>query len=211
MVLDCLENTLEDCGINMFMFDIETLGVESTTVILSAGIIHFDPVNDADVTYEELVARGLFVKFNAKDQIKRLDRTMTKSTLDWWGKQGEWQQKTNFVPNAEEDLLAEDGIRVLKKYVNKYNTDGEDKVIMWARGSLDQMAFDSLCNKAGVESLVNFSRWRDVRTAVDMLTGSTNGYCKVDGLDWDVVAKHHPVHDCALDILMLVRGISEES
>lgn len=195
----------------MFMFDIETLGVESNTVILSAGIIYFDPVDDADITYEELVSRGLFVKFNAKDQVKRLDRTISKSTLDWWNKQGKWQQDTNLVPNSGGDLLAEDGIRVLKKYVTKYNTESDDKTIMWARGSLDQMAFDSLCTKAEMDPLVNFSRWRDVRTAVDMLSGSSNGYCKVYNLDWDVVAKHHPVHDCALDILMLVRGIPEES
>lgn len=191
----------------MFMFDIETLGVESTTVVLSAGIVYFDPAADDQLSYEELVGRGLFVKFNSKDQVKRLDRTISKSTLDWWSKQGEWQQKTNFVP-LEDDLLVEDGFKVLHKYINKYlKGKSWETEIMWARGSLDQMAIDSLANKAGIDVIAPFNRWRDVRTAVDMLTGSTNGYCEVADLDWDKVAKHHPVHDCALDALMLMRGI----
>ena len=193
----------------MFMFDIETLGVESTTVVLSAGIIYFDPEVDSNISYEDLVDRGMFVKFNAKDQVTRLSRTITKSTLDWWSKQGPWQIKESFDPNPETDMLAEDGLRLLKKYVTKYAKGNISKETMWARGSLDQMAIDSLCNKCDVEPLINFARWRDVRTAVDFLTGSTNGYCQVADLDIHKIEKHHPVHDCAFDALMLMRGIPE--
>ncbi len=195
----------------MFMFDIETLGVESTTVVLSAGIVYFDPNEDDELSYEDLVARGLFVKFNAKEQVTEYSRTITKSTLDWWGKQGKWQQQTSLDPDADNDLTVVDGFKVLHKYINKYlKGKSWETEIMWARGSLDQMAIDSLANKAGVDPIAPFNRWRDVRTAVDMLTGSTNGYCKVADLDWDKVAKHHPVHDCALDALMLMRGIPEQ-
>lgn len=191
----------------MFMFDIETLGVESTTVVLSAGIIHFDPEVDTEVSYTDLVERGLFVKFNAKDQVKRLDRTITKSTLDWWDKQGKWQQECSLVPSAEHDLLTEDGIKIIHKYINKHMGGKKwDTETIWARGSLDQMAIDSLCTKAGVEPIAPFNRWRDMRTAIDMLYGTSNGYCDVIGLNWDEVAKHHPVTDCALDVLMLLRG-----
>lgn len=192
----------------MFMFDIETLGVESTTVVLSAGIIYFDPNVDDELSYEDLVARGLFVKFNAKEQVTEYNRTITKSTLDWWSKQGKWQQQTSLDPDAATDLSVVDGFRVLHKYISGHMKGKKwDNEIIWARGSLDQMAIDSLANKAGIEPIAPFNRWRDVRTAVDMLTGSSNGYCEVSGLDWDKVAKHHPVHDCALDVLMMVRGI----
>jgi nitric oxide reductase large subunit len=192
----------------MFMFDIETLGVESTTVILSAGIIYFDPEKDADISYKELVERGLFVKLDAKDQLKRLDRTITKSTLDWWAKQGEYQRSQSFDTKPD-DIKVEEGIAAIKKYINKYAQGKLNNETMWARGSLDQMAIDSLTNKCGVEPIINFARWRDMRTAIDMLTGSTNGYCKVANLDMNLVLKHHPVDDCALDILMLLRGMPE--
>ena len=195
----------------MFMFDIETLGIESTAVVLSAAIICFDPEKDSDISFRELVERGLLVKFDAKDQVKRLDRTMTKSTLDWWGKQGDYQQKLSFVPDASRDLITEDGLQAIRKYINQYHRGADPQTMtIWARGSLDQMAIDSLALKAGVERIAPFNRWRDVRTAVDLMTDSKNGYCKVTDLDRDEVVKHDPVHDCALDILMLLRGESSE-
>ena len=194
----------------MFMFDIETLGIESTTVVLSAAIIQFDPEVDTDISFRELVERGLFVKFDAKDQVKRLDRTMTKSTLDWWNKQGEHQQKLSFVPDKDRDMITEDGLMLIRDYINKYHRGADPQTLtIWARGSLDQMAIDSLALKAGIDPIAPFNRWRDVRTAIDLMTDSKNGYWKVEGLNWDEVAKHDPVHDCALDVLMLLRGVSE--
>jgi hypothetical protein len=195
----------------MFMFDIETLGIESTAVVLSAAIICFDPEKDSDISFRELVERGLLVKFDAKDQVKRLDRTMTKSTLDWWGKQGSYQQKLSFVPDASRDMISENGIEAIRKYINQYHRGADPQTMtIWARGSLDQMAIDSLALKAGVERIAPFNRWRDVRTAVDLMTDSKNGYCTVRDLNRDEVVKHDPVHDCALDILMLLRGESSE-
>lgn len=195
----------------MFMFDIETLGVESTTVILSAGIIYFDPDVDDDMSYEELVQRGLFVKFDAGEQIKHYDRTMTKSTLDWWSRQGEYQKQTNFDRDPEHDLTVVDGFAAMHKYINKYMKGRKwDAEIIWARGSLDQMAIDSLALRSGLEPIAPFNRWRDVRTAVDLLTGSTNGYCEISNFSYDDSIKHHPVHDCALDVLMLMRGVPKE-
>ena len=195
----------------MFMFDIETLGVESTAVVLSAAIICFDPEKDSDISFRELVERGLLVKFDAKDQVKRLDRTMTKSTLDWWGKQGDYQQKLSFVPDTKRDIVAEDGLQAIRKYINQYHRGADPQTMtIWARGSLDQMAIDSLALKAGVEPIAPFNRWRDVRTAVDLMTDSKNGYCTVRDLIREEVVKHDPVHDCALDILMLLRGESSE-
>lgn len=195
----------------MFMFDIETLGIESTTVVLSAAIIHFDPEVDTNISFKELVQRGLLVKFDAKDQVKRLNRTMTKSTLDWWNKQGEYQQKLSFVPDASRDMISENGIEAIRKYINQYHRGADPQTLtIWARGSLDQMAIDSLALKAEVEPIAPFNRWRDVRTAIDLMTDSKNGYCTVRELNRDEVAKHDPVHDCALDILMLLRGESSE-
>ena len=68
----------------MFMFDIETLGVESNAVVLSAALIHFDP--EKRPTYQDLLDNALFVKLNSKDQVKRLGRTVDLGTLEWWQK-----------------------------------------------------------------------------------------------------------------------------
>lgn len=187
----------------MFIFDVETLGVESTCVILSAAIIYFDP--EETPSYQDLLDNALFVKLNSKDQVKRLGRSVDLGTIDWWKNQHEYLKKVSLDP-LPDDLLAEDAIDQLHAYMNRY--ENPHKHTMWARGSLDQMSIDSLCKRADKPMLTNYAVWRDVRTAVDILTGATNGYCGVDreGFDRTKVIKHHPVHDCALDAMMLMYG-----
>ena len=64
----------------MFIFDTESLGVESNAVVLSAALIHFDP--EMRPTYDDLLEDACFVKFSAKEQID-MGRTISKSTLQW--------------------------------------------------------------------------------------------------------------------------------
>jgi hypothetical protein len=187
----------------MFVFDIETLGVESTSVVLSAAIVYFDISKNP--SYQDLLDNALFVKFNSKDQIKRLDRVVDLGTLEWWKNQHEYTRKVSLEPSSE-DVSAEDGIIMLHNYMNKI--PNANKMTMWTRGSLDQMAIDSLCKRVDMQMLTGYNMYRDVRTAVDCFTGSTNGYCNVEypGFDRAAVIKHHPVHDCALDAMMLMYG-----
>lgn len=185
----------------MFMFDIETLGIESTSVILSFACIYFDP--EKKPTYQELVDSALFVKLDSKDQIERLKRTVTKSTLDWWTKQVPHAQTKSLNP-SNDDYVAENALEKLREWSKQFPDSG--KAIVWARGNLDQMAIGSLENACKVDTVFHFGRWRDVRTAVDLLTGSTNGYCKIEGFDDSQVIKHDPVHDCAYDAMMLMYG-----
>ena len=65
----------------MFVFDVETLGVESNAVVLSAALVHFDPEQRPD--YQTMLDGACFVKFKAKDQIERLKRTVDIGTLEW--------------------------------------------------------------------------------------------------------------------------------
>jgi hypothetical protein len=63
-----------------------------------------------------------------------------------------------------------------------------------------------------IEPIFPFKRWRDVRTAVDFLTGTTNGYCKVDYPGFDPylhITKHNPIDDCVLDVMQLIYGVKE--
>jgi hypothetical protein len=189
----------------MFLFDVETLGVESTSVILSAALVYFDPEEKPD--YQKLLDDAIFVKLNAKDQIQRLKRVVDIGTLEWWKNQHEFVRALSFDPKSD-DMLAEDAITVLHNYMNKY--PNSNKQTMWARGSLDQMVIDSLSKKLDMQPLTGYNMWRDMRTAVDLLCGSSNGYCDIDHPTFKrhEVIKHHPVHDCALDAMMLMYGKS---
>ena len=187
----------------MFMFDVETLGTESNSVILSIACIQFNP--EEKPSYNELVDSAFFVKLDSKDQVERLNRTISKSTLEWWSGQPELvKQKSLNV--YENDLKSEVGVEMFHDWVKKF--ENYDKTTVWARGSLDQMVINSLENKLQMNPIFPYYAWRDVRTAIDIYTGSNNGYCHVEHPEFDsnAVVKHDPVHDCALDISMLVYG-----
>lgn len=186
----------------MFMFDVETLGVESNAVVLSAALVYFDP--EEKPSYQKMLDGACFVKFKAKEQ-GEMGRTVTLSTLEWWKTQHEYVRKVSLEPSAY-DLTAVEGMNVLCEYMSKY--PNAQKQTMWARGSLDQLVIDSLATKLGMDPLTGYAQWRDVRTAVDILYGTSNGYCGVEHPEFEraSVIKHHPVHDCAYDAMMLMYG-----
>ena len=186
----------------MFMFDIETLDAESTAVVLSASIIHFDL--SVQYTYEQLLEKALFVKFDAQAQVA-LGRSVDRGTLDWWATQHDYVKKTSLAVTGA-DLSPIDGINAIKQYIAKYP---EKDQTFWSRGSLDQMCIDSLCKSVKQDLIAPYFVWRDVRTAVDLLceTGK-GGYADIvhPTFQRHNVIKHHPTHDCALDIMMLIYG-----
>jgi hypothetical protein len=192
----------------MFVFDVETLAVESTSVILSMACTHFEP--DLKPSPDDLRKNTFFAKLNSEDQIKRLGRVYQKDTLQWWSKQC-LNVKNKSLKPSENDLLAEDALIQLKKWKEQYTQSA--KAWVWARGNLDQCVLSSLETRVGFEPVFPHYIWRDVRTAVDFLYNTKNGYCKVDypGFDSDLhITKHDPVDDCILDAMMLMYGRTNE-
>lgn len=193
----------------MFMFDVETLGKETNSVILSMAILYFNPEEELD--HNQLRENTLFIKLDAGDQVERLGRGVTKSTLEWWEKQCPVVRDKS-LKRKSTDVRVEDGIELMREYANKH--DPKNKDIVWARGGLDQLVLDAMETKLGVASVFFYNRWRDVRTAVDLMTGSTTGYCKVDhaGFNPDLhITKHDPVDDCVYDVMMLLYGRPNET
>lgn len=193
----------------MFMFDIETLSTESTSVVLSAAITYFDfadAIEDRSEDnllseYNRYVMTSKFVKFNVAEQ-KQLGRISDKGTYNWWMRQADIPRNVSFYAR-EDDLSVKQGIDSIRSYINAHG--GPDQIV-WARGSLDQMAFDSLCRSIGEEPPFHYNKWRDVRTAVDLLASdSKGGYSLIPNFNPDIhVVKHIPQNDCALDILQLL-------
>lgn len=183
----------------MYVFDIETLDVESTSVVLSLAIVYFDDTS----TYQSLLDECLFVKFDAREQLKNYKRTISKSTLEWWEKQTDHAKQISFFP-SKDDLPAIEGIQKIRSYLRRKSNE---KTIIWSRGSIDSVIMDSLCKAVGVKPLVYYNQHREIRTALDiMATTTVNGYCKVslEGFSKDMVKKHDPVHDVCYDAVQLL-------
>jgi hypothetical protein len=186
-----------------FCFDVETMGVESSSIVLSAALVWFDPA-DTSITFEQLVERAVYVKFSAMEQ-KKAGRTVDKDTMLWWSKQGEVIYNL-CVKGSKSDLLAVEGLGILRDYVKKH---GSKDSFIWTRGSLDQMVIESLCRSTGEEKIADYNAYMDVRTAIRLLkdTSKWTGYCDIPDFDWNKVSKHNPIDDIALDVLMLVKGV----
>ena len=189
------------------MFDVETLGKESNSVILSMAAIHFNPQDNPSP--EQLFKEAFFVKFDVEDQIKRLNRKVGKTTMQWWAKQCENVKIKSFRPNPTIDVKFEDGYESMRKWAQSKN---DPKSWVWARGNLDQLILDSFEEQLEIEPIWPFSRWRDVRTAIDFMCGTSVGYCKVDYAGFDPylqITKHNPVDDCVLDVMQLLYGAKQ--
>lgn len=192
----------------MFVLDIETLGVESTSVVLSVALLYID-LSKPKHTWEDLYQNTLFVKLGVKDQVENYKRTVDKGTIDWWDKQCDLAKRASFIPKKT-DLLAKDASRILKQYAKEQAGDKYQETMVWIRGSLDQLCLDSLFIALGEERLFPYANYRDVRTYVDLMSENpVRGYCNIDKtkypeFDRNVVIKHNPIDDVCLDALMVL-------
>jgi len=193
-----------------FLCDVETLGLESTSIVLSAAITYFDSevirdnLNKEDMInmYHDYVSSSCTVKFNVIDQ-KSMGRIVDPDTLKWWQKQSQIARHASLMP-SDLDVDAASGLDTLRAYINKNSKPNENNLVL-ARGCLDPMVLESLARSAGVQPITPHYMWRDVRTLVDLLANTTKGYVDIKNFDHDVYAtKHVPAHDCALDILQIM-------
>lgn len=188
------------------VFDIESLGVSSESVILSAAIT-FGEIKEK-YSVQELIDNTFFVKFSVEDQIKTYKRTVDHETGEWWKKQCDSVKNMSLIPNKQKDLSAKEGIEKFKSYVNSKCTPSE--TLIFARGSLDQCCFDSLTKQTNEPAIFPYSNWRDVRTTVCLLAEEEKrGYCEVSlekfpDYNRDMIIKHQPQWDCILDFMMLM-------
>ncbi len=192
----------------MFFLDIESTGIESTTAILSLAMIHVPDGTPRKAI--ELMDDYIFVKFDVKDQIERFNRTVDLGTIDWWKKQSEQARLKSFDRNPDLDMKTEDGLDILDAWIKRHKDYNKD--LVWIRGTLDQMALDSLYGALGRKPTFNYNVYRDMRTAIDLLYPDSNGgYVEVDSslceeFDQFQWIPHDPLHDIVRDSAMLLYG-----
>lgn len=189
-----------------FVFDIETMGVESTSIILSLALTRVEPEtlsNDPNISYRQLLDSTYFAKLDYKEQIA-LNRTWDAGTRSWWMKQTKPQQKASLIPSSSDVQIAH-MYNDMKAFVQ--GTPNYKNLPVWIRGTLDQLAFESILRAVDLEPILMYNQYRDVRTAIDLLfPTSQGGYVNIPEFELGNVIKHDPRHDCAYDALQLLRG-----
>jgi hypothetical protein len=180
-----------------YIVDFESLGTKQNSVLLSMGVIAFDPLEPDSFT--DLVDRGLFLKFDVEQQITEMGRKVDKETAMWWNAQ-DAEAKKVLKPNKC-DVSLNDAMDHIKEYVSLFG-EVDDKEFVWSRGYLDPCWYFSLPDVD--KEVFAFHRWRDVRTCIDVLADTSEGFLRCGFPEGYV--KHNPVHDCAKDILVMKKA-----
>lgn len=162
--------------------------------------------------WAELLKNSIFIKLDAQYQIKYLNRTVSKSTLDWWGKQSTFA-KDRSLKKTMGDLEPIVAIQRLRKFV--FDNTGQQEVKCFTRGFMDVTTTEHLAKQIDQAMPWRYNNYRDVRTAIDILyPNSKNGYVTVDtnqcrGYNSSDIIRHDPVIDCAEDAAMILYGKTE--
>lgn len=190
-----------------FILDSETLGLRDESVLLSLAIcfvdLEFAMKSTPTDLYNFVIKNSKFIKFDLTEQKNEYNRWVSKDTLEWWSKIDRDIQKISLIP-SDKDLSAVDGLNELREYIKSF--DGGSKFPIYQRGYLDGSIIIGLSDSVGVKCPINPFRFRDVRTIIDVLYGSNDGYCDVENFDKSLVKKHDPIHDIAKDVIMMIHG-----
>lgn len=189
------------------IIDLETLGLKERAVVLSLGAVVFD--FEAPVSYDTLVRTGIYIKFDAKEQIQKYGRTTTKSTLDWW--RGQSAEAKEVLQPTPLDYRMVDGLNDFNAWLSKCGYDYK-KSFIWSRGSyFDFPKLEDMFDQAEITCGFNGWKIRDIRTMIDCLTGSEWGkYDLKDGTPSTFV-HHNALHDAALDAARMLEIFKELS
>ena len=134
------------------MFDIETLGTTTDSVILSLGAVKFDPYSSEEPRDPKYFLLDI-------DQQVGAGRIIEDSTLEWWGKQSDEARDSAFTEEGRTDIL--DFIKQFNKYIV-----GSDNV--FSQGCFDIVLIENLLKQWLTPPPWRYWQIRDSRTILDM-------------------------------------------
>jgi len=138
------------------MIDLETLGVEPDSVIMTLGAIKFDPFADTEPH------SGLYLRGDVEEQTEKFNRSIDDNTLAWWSKQDQAIQDEAFGEHTDRV-----GVQEMLKQLNKWAV-GLDYI--WCQGpTFDFVILQSLYKEAQKPVPWNYWQIRDSRTLFAMM------------------------------------------
>lgn len=136
------------------MIDLETLGVDPHSVILTLGAIKFNPYSD-DEPHSEL-----YLKLDTEEQ-ELLGREIDDNTLAWWANQSD---------SVQNEALSEGDRKSVRDVLEEINRFCVGLDYLWCQGPLfDYAMLQNLYRQAGKPCPWNFWQIRDSRTLFAMM------------------------------------------
>lgn len=183
------------------IFDFETLSqapIDGALVSCAMVTFSIDVVLLNGYTYEELLSRVKFIKFDVQDQVKNWNRKIEDSTLDWWKSQSKEALKA-IKPSSEDVSITE----FFPWFNNNFNFE-KNKLVFTRNNTFDPVIVMSLAKTFDVPVPYNWWKIRDTKSFLFGLTygsGIKDSFIPPDCENKYV--KHDPRHDIVLDIMRM--------
>ena len=179
--------------------EIETLGLKENSVILSLGIIPFKFENKD--THQSLLSASSTIKFNVDNQIKQYNRDINKQTLAWWKTQDSIAKETN-LKQTTDDLDLKEALMKLQECIKNTDYNFKGNHVFTRTPILSMPIISSICDSVNI-SPINTNNSRDIKTYLDYLTGSIDGFGNLKELTFPNFHPRLPSHKVSLDILRM--------
>lgn len=182
------------------IYDFETMSQNPVDgVVVSFAMASYDPQRFADnpYTYQEILDKTHYMKFDVEDQVKNYNRKIEKATLEWWSQQNKEAQK-KLAPSADDKSIADlYGFFIVNKPVNLNK-------VYTRRNTFDPIFMTSLMKATGNPEPYD---WWSVRDTISYIEGLSYGVDLnpgfiPEGLE-DKFVKHDPTHDIAMDVMRM--------
>lgn len=189
--------------VDTVVFDMETTGTDPDTGVLTIGMVAFDSSEDLD--FHELIENGIELKLDIREQLKR-GRTYTENTMDWWENQGEDARRV--LKPKSTDLSLEEAYDKIQEFFDKNGVNNKklrSNVTFYCRAPhFDYSILKNICAMIDKPEIIPHLSVRDVRTVIDVLIGSNDGY--VTRKQRDGFIKHNALHDSANDAIQMMEA-----
>ena len=190
------------------IFDFESLGLGENSVLLSLGVLAFDPseydiISDGvEVTFNRLLDQGIYIKMDAKDQTQTYGRTINKATLMWWTEQGEEAQEV--LKKTKLDVKLPEMERRLSEYLEMNGVTKNTPV--WSRGYTEPMWYESVKLNLNTYGSFRHYQYRDIRTLLNV--SIEDKYLSRNHINTikqpETFIKHNALHDVCFDAVQFL-------
>lgn len=188
---------------NCLIFDFETLSQNPVKgALISCALVTFDidilPSNK--YTYEEVLSKVKYFKFDVKNQVELWNRTVDPKTVDWWQQQSKEAFAT--IKPSKEDRPLND---FLPWFSSNFNRD-KLKYVFTRNNTFDPVIVQSICNDYIPPQTMPYDWWK-IRDTKSLIMGLTYGTDIRDSFippdAENKYVKHDPRHDVVLDVMRL--------
>ena len=148
------------------MIDIETIGLSPEAVVLTIGMVKFDP-NSLDDPFD-----GVHIKLSPNEQ-KNDGRAINRDTLEWWSRQDPKVREEAFGPEGQ--LSVREGlVKIIEYFKVLDSTDHNQGHIylskVWGQGyGFDMTILKNLFQQYDMQEPWMFYQERDSRTLFGLL------------------------------------------